>query len=132
MTAVGRASVADSSISVVEGVEMTTSEDDKSTEDVETRDGVARSVDTLMIGFTEDSTVTEVGVALPISLARLEDVSVGSARVSGIVADSDIAAPSVDVSSIVLMSSKTVETVRGEGSSLKLESVIAGNSEDET
>ena len=110
---------------------MTTSEDDKSTEDVETRDGVARSVDTLMIGFTEDSTVTEVGMALPTSLARLEDVSVGSARVSGTVADSDIAAPSVDVSSIVLMSSKTVETVRGEGSSLKLESVIAGNSEDE-
>lgn len=117
---------------------MTKAEDDKSitldgivSEDVETRDGVVRSVGTLITGSTEDSTVTEVGMALPTSLARLEDVSVGSARISGTVADSDIAAPSVDVSSIVLISSGTVEIVGVEGNSLKLESVIAGDSEDE-
>lgn len=117
---------------------MTKAEDFKSitldgivSEDVEIRDGVVRLVGALITGSTEDSTVTEVGMALPISLARLEDVSVGSARVSGIVADSDVAAPSVDISSIVLMSFETVEAMGVEKSSLKLESVIAGNSEDE-
>lgn len=99
LTVVGRASVADASVSETVGVELTTADDGRSSaldgtvsKDVETGGNELKSVGTLTTGFTEDSIVAEVGMALPTSLARLESISVGAE--SGIVADSDVAVAS--------------------------------------
>lgn len=98
LTAVGRTSLADASVSEAVGIEMTAVEDDRSStldgtvsKDVVIADGVVKTAGILTTGSTDDSMVAEVGMALPTSLARLENVSVGAeSRDSGTKVDSDV------------------------------------------
>jgi len=68
---------------MVVGVDISTVDDDRSStlsgavsEDVALGDNAVGSVGRLTTGSTEDSMVVEVGMALPTSLARLENISV--------------------------------------------------------
>jgi len=84
------ASIADGSIETAIVVGMTTAEDDESimldwdsngvviavSEDMALGDNTVVSVGRLTTGSTEDSMAVEVGMALPTSLARLENISV--------------------------------------------------------
>ena len=118
LTAVGVASVAEGSIETTTVVGMTTAEDDESisldwgSKDVVIGDDEVRPVGTLINGSTEDSMVVEVDSELPISLARLENISVAvGTPVSGMMVDSDVTEASVEGSRVVLMSSGAVEVV---------------------
>lgn len=82
LTAVGVASVADGSIETIAVVGLTRAEDDDSitldwgSNDVVIGDDKVRSVGTLIAGSTEDPILAEVDMELPISLSRLENISV--------------------------------------------------------
>jgi hypothetical protein len=147
LIAVGRASVADASVKMVKGVELiTTEEDNPSTLDMISRDvGVGGNVDVsvgkLATGSNEASMVAEDDMALPTSLARLDGISVGVvSKDPGTIIDSDATVASGDVSRGVLISSEAIGVVSAEGrglvtvgrsSSLELDDIMTGNSEDE-
>jgi hypothetical protein len=147
---VERASVADTSVKMVEGVELKmTEEDNPSTLDMISRDAVVGdnvevSVGKLANGSSNDvSIVAEDDRGLTISLERLDDISVGvMSKDTGTVVDIDITVAARDVSRGVLMSSGTLGVFEVEGrelaiavgrsSSLVLDCTVTGSSVDET
>lgn len=145
LTLVGRTSITDASVEILEGVEMTMAEDgistlDEVSKDVATGGNVAGSVGRLIAESTEDSTIAEVDMV--ILLARLDSVSVEiESEGPGKLMKTDVVGPSVDVSRVTLMSSGAIEAVEVEGSelagavgastALKVEGTVVGDSEDE-
>ena len=145
LTIVGRTSIVDASVEMLEGVGTTMAVDgistlDEVSKDVATGGNVADSVGRLIAGSTEDSMIAEVDMV--ILLARLDSVSIGiETEGPGRLIDTDVVEASVDVSRVTLMSSETIEAVGVEGNelagavgastALKLEGTVIGDSEDE-
>jgi hypothetical protein len=148
LTLLGRTSIADESVMMGVGDEMTISEENDNSmlgtisEDVVTGANVGRSVGRLTPDSTEVSRLAEDGVTLPRLPSTLDGVSVEvGTEDSGSVIDADIATLSEDVRRGVLASTEAswvAEAERGEvdipfgtSSSLELDDGATGKSGDE-